>query len=247
MDRPQVKRVTPAAPVTPIDWKKPDATVLESAQAGDKPILIFFAGESEEQNSAGYMNEPSIKDLVDAKAIFVKVPYTSDKEKAPSTDSPVPVSRLLSDNPTRDYDVRSYPTFVVADKFGNEYFRIQSKKPQAKELEALFEQVAGKAEDASKKLQKHLDAANKAWGQKDRANALKSVLRVFKEGYVGLSPVEPTVRLYNEILEDARAEIKRLRESNDMKGLKALKAVLRGTEAEKEVDEALAGPSNTSK
>ncbi len=248
MDKPQVKRVgAPAQPVNPVKWEKPDSTSLENAQNGDKPIVIFFPGEAADQNSDSYVSDPAVKALVDDKAVFVKVAYNSDREKAPNADSPVPTCKLTGDNPSRDYGIKVYPTFVVADKFGNEYFRIESKKPTAKDLEGFFERVNSKMEDASKKLQKNLDAANKAWTAKDRNNALKAVMRSFKEGLVGLTPVEPTVRLYNELLEDARNEIKRLAEANDVKGLKALKGALKGTEAEKDVDEALSAPSNTSK
>lgn len=248
MDKPTVKRVgAPAQPANPISWNKPDSTALENAQNGDKPIVIFFPGEAADQNADSYVSDPAVKELVDGKAIFVKVPFTSDREKSPNSDSPVPTCKLTGDNPSRDYGVKVYPTFVVADKFGNEYFRIESKKPTAKDLEGFFERVSSKMEDASKKLQKNLEAANKAWAAKDRSNALKAVMRSFKEGLVGLEPVEPTVRLYNELLEDARGEIKRLQDANDLKGLKALKGTLKGTEAEKDVDEAIAAPSNTSK
>lgn len=248
MDKPTVKRVgAPAPAATPIAWNKPDSSTLENAQNGDKPIVIFFPGEAADQNADGYIADPAIKALVDDKAVFVKVPFTSDREKAPNSDSPVPTCKLTVDNPSRDYGVKVYPTFVIADKFGNEYFRVESKKPTAKELEDYFGRVATKMEDASKKLQKNLEAANKAWTAKDRNNALKAVMRSFKEGLVGLEPVEPTVRLYNELLEDARGEIQRLAEANDVKGLKSLKGALKGTEAEKDVDEALAGPAKTSK
>jgi hypothetical protein len=248
VDKPATKRVgAPAPAATPIAWNKPDSSTLENAQNGDKPIVIFFPGEAADQNADGYMADPAVKALVDDKAIFVKVAFTSDREKAPNSDSPVPTCKLTGDNPSRDYGVKVYPTFVVADKFGNEYFRVESKKPTAKDLEGFFERVSSKMEDATKKLQKNLDAANKAWTAKDRNNALKAVMRTFKEGIVGLDPVEPTVRLYNELLEDARGEIKRLADANDLKGLKALKGALKGTEAEKDVDEAIAAPSNTSK
>jgi hypothetical protein len=247
VDKPQTKRVgTPAQPATPIAWEKPDSSALENAQNGDKPVVIFFPGEAADQNSDSYLSDPTVKALVNDKAIFVRVAYTSDREKAPSA-SPVPTCKLTGENPTRDYGVRTYPTFIIADKFGNECNRIESKKPTAKEFEAFFEKVASKMEENSKKLQKNLDAANKAWSGKDRKNALAGVMRSFKEGLVGYDPVEPTVRLYNELLEDARGEISRLAEANDVKGLKALKAQLKGTDAEKEVDEALAAPSKTSK
>ncbi len=218
--------------------------MLESAQNGDKPILVFFPGESEEQNSDGYMADPAMAELVDAKAIFVRIPYTSDREKAPSGDSCVPTCKLTSDNPTRDFGVRTYPTFVVADKYGNEQFRIETKKPAAKELEGFFEKVASKVEDSTKKVQKNLDAATKAWSSKDRSTALKSILKNFKDGFVGYDPVEGTVRLYNEIMEASRAEIASLKESGDAKGLKALKTALKGTDAEKDADEALKGLSS---
>jgi hypothetical protein len=246
VDKPQVKRAVPAPVANPISWNKPDGSALENAQNGDKPIVVFFPGEAADQNADGYVGDPAIKELVDSKAIFVKVAYTSDREKAPNA-SPVPTCKLTGDNPSRDFGIRAYPTFVIADKFGNEWFRVEGKKPTAKDLEGYFGKVASKMEDAAKKLQKNLDAANKAWTNKDLKGAMSNVMRTFKEGLVGLDPCEPTVRLYNDLIAGAREEIGRLKEANDVKGLKALKSALKGTEAEKDVEEALAGPSNTSK
>lgn len=246
MDKPQTKRVgTPAQPANPIAWEKPGSSALENAQNGDKPIVIFFPGEAADQNSDAYISDPAIKALVNEKAVFVKVPYSSDREKAPSSDSPVPICKLSSDNPSRDYGVKAYPTFVVADKYGNEFFRVESKKPTGKELETFCESVAKKVEDTTKKLQKSLDAANKSWSSKDRKAALSATLKTFKEGYFGYDQVEGFKRLYGELLEDARAEISRLAEAGDVKALKTLKSQLKGTEAEKEVDEAIA--ANTGK
>jgi hypothetical protein len=187
------------------------------------------------------MADKDTKALVDVKAVFVRVPYTSDREKAPGTDSPVPTCKLTSDNPTRDYGVKAYPAFIVADKFGNEFFRIEGKKPTAKELDGYFGSVAKKVDDTSKKLQKSLEAANKSWGNKDRKSALSNTLKAFKDGWVGYEAVEGYKRLYNELMDDARAEITKLADAKDAKALKALKSSLKGTDAEKDADAAIKG------
>ncbi|KAA0217827.1 hypothetical protein EDM80_02295, partial [bacterium] len=166
----------------------------------------------------------------------------TDREAAPCADSIVPTSKILSDNPTRDYNVKAYPTFIIADSYGNEVFRLSGKKPLAKELEDYFNKVSSKVEDTQKKLQKNLDEAKKAWESKDAAKAMKAIRTNFKDGVVGLDAQNETIRVYHEIVESTRSEISTLAadgSADAVKKLKAMKATFKGTEVEKNIDEAL--------
>ncbi|RIK62421.1 MAG: hypothetical protein DCC64_10070 [Planctomycetota bacterium] len=216
--------------------------MLENAAAGKQALLIFFPGESEEQQGDGYLAGKDYKDLDGRLAQFVRVPYTTDREAAPCADSIVPTSKILSDNPTRDYNVKAYPTFIIADSYGNEVFRLSGKKPLAKELEDYFNKVSSKVEDTQKKLQKNLDEAKKAWESKDAAKAMKAIRTNFKDGVVGLDAQNETIRVYHEIVESTRSEISTLAadgSADAVKKLKAMKATFKGTEVEKNIDEAL--------
>lgn len=174
----------------------------------------------------------------------MRIAYNENRDKAPASESPIPVSKLLSDNPARDYNVAvGKPLFVVADWFGNSYFR-SDKKPSAAELKQMIDKIPGKVEDANKKLAKTYDAANTAWTKSDRSNALKSLLKNFKEDMVGLEAQENSIRLYHEIMDATRTKMNELHEKGDVDGLKGLAKEVKGTDVAKEVDAAIKNPGS---
>lgn len=249
VDKPAPKRSTTGSPAPVADapaWERPSSSVLEKAAAEKLALLLFFPGEAEEKAGDGYLSGKEIMELSQKSAQFVRIPYNADREAAPNTgDSVVPFSKLLSDNPSRDYNVKSYPTFIVADSYGNELYRVSGKKPTAKELSEQFGQVAKKMEDNSKKLARNLETAKKAWEGKDYSKVLRPVLANFKDGLVGYDEQNDTIRLYHEVLESARAELGTLSDGSaeSVKKLKAMKATFKGTALEKDIDAALAGNS----
>lgn len=231
----------PAPTETPA-FQRPSSQVLENAAAGQQPIFIFFPGEKDDPNT--YFAGQDYKAL-EGKAQFVTVPYNSDREPSPAAqDSLVPTNKLLSDNPSRDYGVKVYPTFIIADSYGNAILTLSGKKPAAKDLESAFDKVGAKMEDNSKKLQKRLDNAKKAWEAKDQGKAMSEIRGNFKDGLVGYDAQNETIRIYHEVIEAARAQVDSLKADGSaeaMKSLKAMKATFKGTELEKSIDEALKG------
>ena len=222
-------------------WESPSAEVLEKAASEKRPLLIFFPGEGDQYGDA-YLTGEDVKKLSEESAVFIRVAYTSDLEQAPwATDSAVPTSKLLSDNPTRDYGVRSYPTFIVADSYGNEVLSIK-KKPSAAELTNSFAKVESKMEKEVKSLAKNLKSAQEAMKTDDRSKALKAILKNFKDGIVGYEEQEETIRLYHEILDAARGEVSELADaggSDSVAALKKLKKEFKGTDLVTEIDEAI--------
>lgn len=245
VDKPAPKKQTTGsnAPVADApDWQRPGSDVLEKAAADKQALLLFFPGEAEEKAGDAYLSGKEIQELSQKSAQFVKIPYNADREAAPNaSDSVVPVSKLLSENPSRDYNVKTYPTFIVADSFGNELFRISGKKPLAKELADQFGLVQKKMEDNAKKLSKNLDAAKKAWETKDYSKSLRPILANFKDELVGYDAQNDSIRLYHEMLESARNDLGSLSDGSaeSVKKLKAMKAAFKGTELEKEIDATL--------
>ncbi|KAA0217828.1 hypothetical protein EDM80_02300 [bacterium] len=226
-----------------VTWQSATSKTLEKAANEKKPILIYFPGEGKEYEYDGYFYGKDLKDLSDNKAVFVRVAYTSDRTPLPYAEqSPIPHKKLSGDNPSRDYNVTQYPTFVVADQNGNEFFRVAGKKPGAKDLEGFFAEIPKKVEDANTRLQRNLDKAKEFWGKKDSREALKLVLKNFKEELVGLDAQEQTARLYSELLEDGRAKIKEVGDKSKAENVKKLKAMQRewkGTELFYEIEELL--------
>jgi hypothetical protein len=173
--------------------------------------------------------------------MFIKIPYTDDREVSPWAEkSVIPTSKLLSDNPSREYKVEvGKPTLIVCDWFGNEYFR-KDNKLKADQLKTMLAKVADLAEESNKKLQKNLNKAVEAREKANDKEAIKSLLKNFDEGVVGLEAQEASIRVYHEVMDAYRAKKEELLEKGDMEGLKELAKDVKKTELEKEVDEAMA-------
>jgi len=214
--------------------------VLENAANGKQAIFIFFPGENDDANS--YFGGKDYKAL-ESQAQFVSIPYNADREPAPVTEeSLVPTSKLLSDNPSRDYGIKAYPAFIVADSYGNVIMSLSGKKPAAKELEAAFGKVSAKMDDNAKKLQRRLDNAKKSWEAKDASKAMGEIRGNFKDGLVGYDAQNETIRIYHEVVDAARAQVDALKaegSADSVKALKAMKGTFKDTEVENLIDEAL--------
>jgi hypothetical protein len=200
-------------------------------------LVIYFAGESDTDASFA---DKELAAISKTDAVFIKVPFNEDREKSPwAEESIVPTSKILSDNPSRDYNIGvGKMTVVIADSYGNEYTRI-NKQPKADELKGYLIKVKENATRTSEKLQKNLDKANEALANSDRKGALKLLLKNFGEGVVGLTPQEESIRAYHDILDKARTEMGELTEKKDAAGLKALAKDFAKTDLEKEIDEAI--------
>ena len=199
--------------------------------------MIYFAEEN--ATDADFAGK-DLAELSKTDAVFVKIAFTEDREVSPwAEESVVPTSKLLSDNPSRDYDVPvGRTTIIVADSYGNEYYRL-SKTPKGDQLKAYISKVNDQSEKASEKLQKNLDKAKDYLDKQDRKNAVKYLLKNFGEGVVGLTPQEDSVRMYHEILDAARSELATMVENKDADGIKNLAKELKKTDMESEIDDAL--------
>jgi hypothetical protein len=219
-------------------WQKSGASAIESAAADQRPIVVYFPDEAD---SSWELYGDDYAELSKTDGMFVKIPYTDDREVDPWAEkSVIPTSKLLSSNPSREYNVPvGKATIVVCDWYGNEYFRTDTKT-KADKLKEMITKVAKLAEDSNKKLQKNLDKASEANGKGKTKDAIKSLLNNFEDGIVGLEAQEGSIRLYHEIMDGIRAKKDELLEKGDMEGLKNLAKDVKKTELEKEIDEAMA-------
>ncbi|MBE7492804.1 MAG: hypothetical protein HS108_13765 [Planctomycetes bacterium] len=237
--------VGPARPsVNPADipgWQTPSTKALETAAQQNLPLVVYFPGEGE-GDTAWYGRE--LAEMAKKDAVFIRIPYNPDREKSLFDESVIPTSKLLTDNPSRDYKIPvGKATVLVTDSWGNEYFRF-STPPKHPELKGAVDKVADKVDATNKKLQKTYDVAKAAWDKKDHAGTLKAILKNFKEGIVGVSAQEETIRLYHELMDAVRAEVKDLSEKGGAeaeKQLKTMKTTYKGTAVAKDIDTALAG------
>jgi hypothetical protein len=218
-------------------WQKPSTATLESAAADNRPLVIYFAKEN--ATDADFA-DAELAEISKTDAVFIQIPYTADREASPWAEKTVvPTSKILSENPSREYDVRvGQMTIIVADSHGNEYYRM-TKAPSGSQLQGYIKKIQDQVEKANKKLEKNLDKAREYLDGDDRKNALKYLLKNFKEGMVGLEAQEESIRMYHNILDAARTEMAELKEKGDAEGLKNLKKDLSKTDLEDDIDEAL--------
>jgi hypothetical protein len=232
-----VKRTPTIDPESIPNWQRPSSDTLESAASEKRALVIYFP---EENSTDADFSSKELAELSKTDAVFVKIPYTADREASPwAEESAVPTSKLLSDNPSREYDVKvGSSTVIVADSYGNEYYRL-SKEPKADQLKAYIDRVKDQAEKATEKLQKNLDKAKAYLDKEDRKNAVKYLLKNFDEDVVGLDPQEESIRMYHDILDAARSELATMVEKKDADGIKNLAKEFKKTDMEDEIDEAL--------
>lgn len=213
--------------------------MIESASVEERPLVIYFP---DERDSDFELYGEDFAELSKSNAVFVKIPYTEDRAESPWEEkSIIPTSKLLSDNPSREYDVRvGKATVLICDWHGNEYFRTDNRV-RANKLEAMVVRVEKDAEKANDKLQRNYDKAKEEYDDGDTRKALRYLLKNFDdgEGPVGLPAQEESIRLYHEIADDARTKIDKLKEARDSDGLKDLAKEFKRTPVEKEIEEAI--------
>ncbi len=228
---------TPGGPVVRAEampeWRSPGMEVLEAAAAEKRPLVVYFANEAD---SIVALVGEDMAELSKTSAIFIKVPHSAERTPAPDASaSPVPVNRLLSDNPARDFNVPVGKTAVlILDWYGNEHNRVSTSVKVAV-LARHVELVSKRVDDLNGKLEKTLEKAKAAHEQADRKEALKQIMRNFKEGFVGMAAQEETIRLYRAIMDEARAEMEKLAERKDADALRSLAKELKRTDLEQDI------------
>lgn len=222
-------------------WEKPDAKVLERAARKSLPLLILFEGEDDESTEADYMRGKEVVELAKTKGIFIRIKYNPDREESWDDGSMVPTSILLSKNPSRDYHIKTYPTMIIADCHGNEYFK-GTAMPTVQQVTKWFESVADLQKKSNERLQKKLDEAKKAFEAKDAAKTLKALSENFATKIVGLEAQEASIKLYHQLIEGGRKEMQEAIAAGGKtleKKLKEMKKTYKDTELIKELDAAL--------
>ncbi len=222
------------------NWQKADVATLEGAAKEERPIILYFADEAD-SDFAVYGDE--VTTLSKENAVFIKFAHNADREKSPwAADSVIPVNKLLTDNPAREYNVPvGKATMIVCDWHGNEYFRPNSHN-NADQIKRFLEQVTDRVDRANKGLEKDLKKAQKYHEKKDVRRTIKYLKDNFETGLYGLPAQESSVKLYREIMQEGRDKLATLVEKGDSDGIKGLMKEFDDTELEKEAEEALKNP-----
>lgn len=206
-----------------ISWYRADTETFEAAAKDKAPIVLYFVEEDLDPIDASrQLHDLELAKLSDENYLFVMVEYNPDRTPSFDNGSPVPTSKLLSPNPSRDYNITKYPSYLVCDWYGNEYTRY-TKTPGAKDLKKQLEGVTDEMDKANAKLQATLDEAKKALEAKDTRDFIKAAIKNFKTGTVGLAGQEDTIALYRKVIDEAREEVNSILESRPEDGKDRLK------------------------
>jgi len=224
------------------NWEKPDKKILEKAAKEKKAVVLFFLDEGMSAVDATKMlHGEEIAKLSKESAVFILIEYNNDRTPSLDTGCPIPSSKLASANPSRDYGITNTPSWLVCDYHGNDYTRF-TRAPDAKQLATKIEEVTATMDLVNKRLQKNFDEAKKSLDAKDTAGFLKHAMKNFKEGVVGLSAQEETIRAYNKTIDDARDEVDDIlseKPKDAEKRLKEMQKTFKGTELAKDIKDAL--------
>jgi len=225
-----------------LTWYRPDPSVFEAAAEDKLPIVLYFAEEDLDPIDASReLHDADLAKLSEKEVMFVMIEYNSDRTPSLDTGCPVPCNKLLGPNPSRDYNITRYPSFLVCDWFGNEYFRF-TKVPSAKTLSKRIEEVTDMVEAMDKKLASNLEDAKKALEEKDVKKFLKAADKNFRLDVIGLDGLLETSKLYHDLMDKTRDEVDGIlndRPEDGEKRLKDLSKLYRDTEVEQDIKDAL--------
>jgi hypothetical protein len=218
-------------------WERPSAEVLERAARSELPLLLYFPDQNDRDS---VIIGEDIANISRNSAIFVRFPYSADREKSPwAVETVVPTNKMLSDNPAREYNVPvGRATVILCDWYGNQIATLPTNV-NARTLEGRLASVKTAVEQANRRLESQLSRARTAMEDGNRSSALVALMRNLRTGQVGYEAQEASIRLYNEIMDGVRAEMKRLVDDKDAAGLRKLQSEVRRTDVEGEIREAL--------
>jgi hypothetical protein len=227
-----------------IKWQVLRHSVLEDVQKARKPVVLFFIEEGVDAvDGARMIHDEGLATMSkDGEAMFLIVEHNPDRTPSMDTGSPIPTSKLASPNPGRDYNVSRYPTVLVCDWHGN-ISREFNRLPTVRDLTREIERVSENMERLEQRLQSNLDRAKEALERDDVRNFLRSVMNNFREGVVGLSAQEESIKLYRELMDKTRDEISDILADRPEDGLSRLRNMsrdFRETELRREIEDAIA-------
>jgi predicted component of type VI protein secretion system len=227
-----------------IDWRMAELSAIESAMSAGKPIVLFFI--CDEMDAVDVTNEIHDEELAkmaqNREATFLIIEHNSDRTPRLTDGSPIPTSRLTNPNPGREYDIQRYPTVVVCDQFGNPYQNF-GRVPQVRALKAAIESVEEEMKATNTRLERDVEAAEKALEDKNMRAFFNAATRTFRTGIVGLEASERMRALYRQVIDENRKEIEDILEDRPDDGMNRLRDMsrsFRGTELASEIDEAIA-------
>jgi hypothetical protein len=187
-------------------------------------VCIYFGDQADDSELLGKVD---LNDQVTALNV-VAIRATKPQEQAAPPASLIPVDRLRSKDLWAAYGVTESDTFVITDRHGNPYY---TGKETA--LNEKVTEVASHFRSLRKTLRKQVEAAETAREAGKTADAVSAIKEGLKLGLTGYDEADTAIKLYNELIESGRKQLKEA--GDDAAKLDALAAAFAGTDLEKEI------------
>lgn len=213
-----------------VAWKAPVAELFAKAREKAQVLVLYFG---EQADDSALLKGTDLSPLVqDGCVACVRVPRPA-QPIAPVRAGLAPLARLQQTDLWQAYGVSKADTFVVVDRYGNEYRRGSSGK--------LAEAVRGVTKGLKAlraRLKAETDTAQAALDAGDVDGALAATRKALKLDVVGYEEAEAALVVYGKLIEKGRAAV--VAAGSDQVLLRALCEKWQGTEVQSAAEAALA-------
>jgi hypothetical protein len=188
-------------------------------------LVVIYFGERADDDEL--LAKVDLADQVTAQNVVCVRAKKPAETKAPA-EALLATPRLESTDLWAAYGVTEADTFIVTDMYGNPFY---TGKETA--LEAKIKEVSSHFRGVRKQLRKKVEAAQTAKDKGDIAAAVEALKEGLKLGLTGYSEAESAAKLYKEMLEAGRKQLKEA--GSDAAKLDALAKTFAGTDLESDI------------
>lgn len=211
-----------------IAWQIPSKDALDKAVENSQVVVMYFG---KRQNDDEWFKQVDIAQMVTEDLVLCLRPAKVEDATPAPTDI-VPVAKLKSANLWQAYGVDKEDTFIVADKYGNEF-----KRTDSRELAAAVNEVAGHFRTLRKVMKEEVAAAEKSLDAGKTDEALASLRETMKRGVVGYPESAKAETLYGKVVEAGRKDLETAK--SDSARLKVMAKSWAGTPLAADIEKAL--------
>lgn len=198
-------------------------------------LIVLYFGDRKDDDEELF-SKLDIKDEITAGNV---VPFRVNKpaDAQPAKESILPPERLAAADLWAAYGIEEADTFVIADRYGNPYF-----KGKETELLAKLGEVNKHFRGIRKELKEKVEAAKDARDSGKIGEALTTLKEGFALKLTGYTEAKAAEKLYSELIKSGRDQLAKA----DAKALEELAKTYKGTELETEIDTAIKATKKSS-
>jgi hypothetical protein len=241
-------------------WYPSNSPVLERTVELKRPVVLYFVEKDTEAARAGVSGDKLSGYSLD-KALFIIVPKAGGDPAGPAQSSPVvtgkerdksagadvaaaeqpksvvPTMLLSSSDLWKAYGIKDAGTLVVADWFGNTQTTFASFSREGAVVTAI-DDIPNQVEKDAQRLGAEFKKVQAALEKGSDPTALKSILKMFKDGKVGHDSMNSAIEEYRKIETRGRDKLKELEAAGDVKALRKWGADFKGSDLDRDIEAA---------